>query len=368
MLIFLILIQCLINAQEKNDNENESPTQEPHILQVLEITDLNIETCKRPIKKYDEVEIQYTLSEYPSLKIIEKTNINESYQFRVGYKHQIEGIETGLIGLCIGSTRKLLIPARLGYGVFGSADGKQVKQQQQLQLEFKVIDFEPRNKSTQYINKLEGIRRAEIIQRQDEILQKKKIQKELQKKDISLQQVEQEIITEQIVILGKSIKQADFLKNLNTSQNEISESETESDDTSDEEKKKIIRQKRIDKKNERKQGNLQDHESQINYKKVQCVLKFEKDYQSKDNKDTTNNSSKQSNVDILWDQALSQCNVHVNKPLPIPTTAKERNQKARPNSNINRKQNAINVNNNQFDLDKYTTIMPDGSRVINMNV
>lgn len=45
----------------------------------------------------------------------------------MGYKHQIEGIETGLIGLCIGSTRKLLIPARLGYGVFGSADGKQVK-------------------------------------------------------------------------------------------------------------------------------------------------------------------------------------------------------------------------------------------------
>ena len=49
---------------------------------------------------------------------------NEPFEFQLGVGHVIKGWDQGLIGICVGEKRKLLIPASLGYGDQGAGEWK----------------------------------------------------------------------------------------------------------------------------------------------------------------------------------------------------------------------------------------------------
>ncbi|KAK2946351.1 putative FK506-binding protein 2B [Blattamonas nauphoetae] len=79
------------------------------------------DNCTIRVAKGDEVEIGFKLALYSTGKVVDYTEDNEAYSFRVGYGESIEGLDQGMIGMCINETRRLTIPSFLAYGSRGAS-------------------------------------------------------------------------------------------------------------------------------------------------------------------------------------------------------------------------------------------------------
>ncbi|KAG9654474.1 hypothetical protein KCU61_g999, partial [Aureobasidium melanogenum] len=83
----------------------------------LEIVTANPKTCKRPTRSGDEISVHYR-----GKLLSDGTKFDESYSggvplsFKLGAGEVIKGWDEGLLGMCIGEQRKLVIPPELAYG------------------------------------------------------------------------------------------------------------------------------------------------------------------------------------------------------------------------------------------------------------
>ncbi|KAK2962245.1 putative FK506-binding protein 2B [Blattamonas nauphoetae] len=98
-------------------------------------------TCTSKVQRGDEVEIGYKMYLFVSGKLVDYTKDNESFIFRVGYSQTLEGLDQGVLGMCIGEKRKLQIPAYNAYGMRGASLA--VPGGQSLIMEVTLIDFFP---------------------------------------------------------------------------------------------------------------------------------------------------------------------------------------------------------------------------------
>ncbi|KAK2964518.1 hypothetical protein BLNAU_434 [Blattamonas nauphoetae] len=106
--------------------------------------ELTIETivparrCTRRVRKSDEVEISYKIITYRDMKVMDYTEPTEAYVFRVGYGETIKGVDEGIIGCCVGETRRLTFPPSMGYGSNGSGP---IKPDEPLIVELTLTDM-----------------------------------------------------------------------------------------------------------------------------------------------------------------------------------------------------------------------------------
>ncbi|KAH7824052.1 putative FK506-binding protein 2B [Monocercomonoides exilis] len=78
------------------------------------------ENCTVRVQKGDQVEISFHLFLFSSEKEVDYTEPDEAYSFRVGYGESIEGLDQGIIGMCVNETRRMIIPSYLAYGTRGA--------------------------------------------------------------------------------------------------------------------------------------------------------------------------------------------------------------------------------------------------------
>ncbi|KAK2956019.1 hypothetical protein BLNAU_8995 [Blattamonas nauphoetae] len=133
----------------------------PRFFERFDDDELHIETLKRPrrctrrVKKWDEVETTYKIMKYCDLKVVDETTETEVYVFRIGYNETLPGVEIGLIGCCVGETRRLTIPAALGYAEDGCGP---IRPNESLIVEITVIDHIARSESAEYRENMKNIR------------------------------------------------------------------------------------------------------------------------------------------------------------------------------------------------------------------
>lgn len=72
-----------------------------------------------PCKKGDTVRVKY-IGQLAQGKTIFDKNLGEGFLFQCGLGEVVPGFDEGIEGMCVGGKRKLMIPAKLGYGSEGS--------------------------------------------------------------------------------------------------------------------------------------------------------------------------------------------------------------------------------------------------------
>ncbi|KAH7819062.1 putative FKBP-type peptidyl-prolyl cis-trans isomerase [Monocercomonoides exilis] len=90
----------------------------------LVITNLNeAKQCENPLANNDIIEIAYNLSLFANQQLIAKTGNDESFILQVGKNQVVSGLEEGILGMCPGERRHLIVPSNKAYGKRGSPDG-----------------------------------------------------------------------------------------------------------------------------------------------------------------------------------------------------------------------------------------------------
>lgn len=73
--------------------------------------------CRRKVVRGDRLWVHYAATFYPSGRIFDSTLWDgAAMQMRLGINEVIPGVEMGLMGMCPGEIRRLIVPSNLGYG------------------------------------------------------------------------------------------------------------------------------------------------------------------------------------------------------------------------------------------------------------
>ncbi len=80
-----------------------------------------VENCQMTAKKGDSLSMHYTGKLEDGTEFDSSVN-REPFQFTLGVGQVIKGWDLGLLDMCEGEKRKLVIPSHLGYGDSGAGD------------------------------------------------------------------------------------------------------------------------------------------------------------------------------------------------------------------------------------------------------
>ena len=80
------------------------------------------DTCDMIAKKGDMLSMHYTGTLEDGKKFDSSYDRSEPFKFQIGVGQVIQGWEEGILGMCVGEKRKLIVPAALGYGDQGAGD------------------------------------------------------------------------------------------------------------------------------------------------------------------------------------------------------------------------------------------------------
>ncbi|XP_014211126.1 peptidyl-prolyl cis-trans isomerase FKBP2 [Copidosoma floridanum] len=79
-----------------------------------------VDNCTLRSKRGDTLVVNYVGTLEDGTEFDSSSNYDDSFFITLGYGQVIKGWEQGLIGMCVGEKRKLVIPPDLAYGSFGA--------------------------------------------------------------------------------------------------------------------------------------------------------------------------------------------------------------------------------------------------------
>merc|ERR1712121_124998 len=89
----------------------------------LEIQYVSVpDNCEIKVKRSDLLTMHYTGTLVDGTKFDSSVDRNEPFQFQIGIGQVIKGWDEGIVGMCEGEKRKLIVPPHLGYGDQGAGD------------------------------------------------------------------------------------------------------------------------------------------------------------------------------------------------------------------------------------------------------
>jgi len=80
------------------------------------------ETCERKAMNGQMLTMHYTGTLEDGSKFDSSVDRNEPFKFQIGVGQVIKGWEEGVLGMCIGEKRRLIVPPELGYGDQGAGE------------------------------------------------------------------------------------------------------------------------------------------------------------------------------------------------------------------------------------------------------
>ena len=99
------------------------------------------EACEREVKSGDTISIHYTGTLASGVKFDSSYDRAEPFKFQIGKGRVFKGWEEGVLGMCVGEKRKLVVPPALGYGEEG-AGGKTIPPGATLFFHLELMDIE----------------------------------------------------------------------------------------------------------------------------------------------------------------------------------------------------------------------------------
>ena len=76
--------------------------------------------CPRRAQNGDRIAIEFTGSLFKDRSVFDSSVWGDPFHFTVGAGQVIKGLDQGLLGSCLGETRKLVIPSAMAYGSRGA--------------------------------------------------------------------------------------------------------------------------------------------------------------------------------------------------------------------------------------------------------
>merc|ERR1712243_387699 len=80
------------------------------------------DTCDKVARNGDMLSMHYTGTLEDGKKFDSSVDCNEPFKFQIGVGQVIKGWEEGVLGMCIGEKRRLIVPPELGYGDQGAGE------------------------------------------------------------------------------------------------------------------------------------------------------------------------------------------------------------------------------------------------------
>ncbi|KAK2946354.1 putative Peptidyl-prolyl cis-trans isomerase FPR2 [Blattamonas nauphoetae] len=120
MIHTLWLVSFLFSVTFSEDTEKSESSEELKV----EITTLfKPETCEKKAKRGNKLKVHYVGTVVETGEEFDNSHERKvPFKFRLGEGAVIKGWEQGLIGMCEGEKRKLVIPSELAYGKYGIPD------------------------------------------------------------------------------------------------------------------------------------------------------------------------------------------------------------------------------------------------------
>ena len=74
------------------------------------------EACEKKAMIGQQLTTHYTGTLEDGTKLDSSLDRNEPFKFQIGIGQVIQGWEEGVLGMCVGEKRRLIVPPQLGYG------------------------------------------------------------------------------------------------------------------------------------------------------------------------------------------------------------------------------------------------------------
>nr|UTK45788.1 FK506-binding protein 2-like protein [Crepidula fornicata] len=115
--ISAILFVCSFAGQSKADESEEEKEE------LVTKIDFKPENCERVSKLHDNLSMHYTGTlTKTGVKFDSSHDRNQPFTFQLGVGQVIQGWEKGLLDMCVGEKRTLIVPSHLGYGSNGAGE------------------------------------------------------------------------------------------------------------------------------------------------------------------------------------------------------------------------------------------------------